>query len=219
MSAFFDKIKIIQQIIADLTWRKIAQFSVFLLLISLTWASFENRQSIYNFMSRDKNSRLNPAKVTISHITQTEIKDVVSRSELIIGVQITLVDFQKNTRHIVFSEFDSPILSNIYSRFVNNTFGELPLFNNDTLNNGRIIDLINGEFNCIPYPKSINSKFLPESTKYVDTTCAAGIPPFYGKFTGKVTLHLNRQPSSVEIDQLRTLTNNLSSKIYDNDLR
>ena len=82
-----------------------------------------------------------------------------------------------------------------------------------------MIDLINGEFVCSPFTDTIGSKIIPELAKHIHTVCANGIPPYYGKFLGIVSIYTKRAPLPEEQDQIRSIAKNLSSMIYDNNFK
>jgi hypothetical protein len=219
MAGAIDKLSVVQSFLKALSWQKIAQLTVFFFLVGLAWATYENRQLIYNFASQPRLSRHTPTIATLSKTTTDEIDVIVKKSVLIVGIQVILVDFQRNTRHALYSSIDNVELKATYEAYAQGSFGEMSLFNNDLLNNRRLVDLINGDFVCTPFADTAGAKILPAATKYINTTCSVGIPPFYGKFTGIVHVYTSRQPTPEEVDQIRTMSKNLSSNIFDRDLR
>lgn len=219
MSGVIDKLSTVQKFLQALTWKKIAQFTVFVIIVMLTWAAYENRQSIYNSANQSKIPNSSPVVQKLSRESINQIETTVRRSEIIVGIQIVFVDFQKNTRYVVYTYADSPELNDAYTRFLSGAIAEVALFNEDVTNNKKIINLINGEFVCNPFTDTISSKLIQDASKYVDTMCAGGIPPYYGKFTGFIDVYLSRKPTADEIDQVRTLTKLLGSSIYEQNLK
>jgi len=219
MSGFIDiNLTSVRVLLNTLTWKKISQLVVFLFIVALAWSGFETRESIYNFI-RQERITTTPVIRNISKLTSYDIDKAIEQSELIVSMQVTVVDFQRNIRSIVYTGVDNVALKDIYSRFELGTFKELPLFNNDVVNNKRIVDLINGEFSCGVYTESLLYKMLPETGQYIKYSCSNGIPPFYGKFTGMVTVYTNRVPTPEEVDQLRAVLKHISSIIYDRDFK
>jgi hypothetical protein len=214
-----DKISIVQKFLNILSWKKIGQVTIFLFVVSVFWAAFENREPLYNLVSQSRIKTFAPSVHKLSKSTTDRIDKEVAGSEIVIGIQVTLVDFQRNTRIITYSSIDDSKLNDTYNTFANHAAVELPLFNNDVVNNRRLVDLVNGEFICNPYEETIAAKLVPESTKYVNTLCANGIPPFYGKFSGIVGIYLKREPNEVEKDQIRVLSKNLGLMIFYNDVK
>ena len=219
MAGAVDKLSIVQSFLKTLSWQKIAQLTVFFFLVGLAWATYENRQIIYNFASQPRLSRHTPVIQSLSKTTTEEIDSIVKKSVLIVGIQVLIVDFQRNTRHSLYTSIDNTELKIAYETYSQGSFAEISLFNNDLINNRRLVDLINGDFVCSPFTDTIGAKLVPTATKYINTTCSVGIPPFYGKFTGIVHVHTSRQPTPEEIDQIRTMSKNLASNIFDRDLR
>jgi hypothetical protein len=218
MAGLTEKLASIQKFLDILTWTKIAQLVVFLLIVALAWATYESRNSIYNYITRSKISN-NSHPVKLSRSSTEEIIKSVGKSQLIVGIQVFVVDFQRNAREVIFTTSDVPELKLIYENFEKSNIFEFPLFNADIANNKRLVSLINGEFACNPFKETIGYKILPEASKHIEYVCAVGIPPFYGKFSGIVSIYLNRQPTVEEVDQIRNLSKNISSLIYEKDFR
>lgn len=218
MAGVLDKLPIIQRFLDSLTWKNLAQLSVFLFVVFFAYAVYENRQSIYNFVNQEKLEKTTTI-VRLSPTSEKEIRTVVDKSEIIIAMQVTVVDFQRNSRTPIFTYSDNLELLSLYARYVDtNIDPSIPLFNNDQVNNKRTVDLINGEFVCSSYEETIGSKYLSDAGKFIISTCATGIPPFYGRFTGIITIYLNKVPTSEEHDQIRALSKKFSATIYDRDM-
>src|ERR1017187_8382578 len=103
MSNFVDKVGDIQKFLSVLTWRKLVQLTAFIFVIGLTWATYENRAVIYGYASQKRIDPVTPQVRTLSKKTITEINTVSERSELIVGIQIVLADFQKNQRVVLYT--------------------------------------------------------------------------------------------------------------------
>jgi hypothetical protein len=215
-----NKLEIVRKFLSVLTWEKLFQVSVLLLILIFSWAIFENRSSIYNFINQNKISNRIDKNIKLSKNTIKELESSVSRSVLIVGVQVVLVDFQNNTRYIIHTYTDNRDLARIYGEFIDSNISqEFPLFGLDESDNNRLVALINGESMCYKFDTSIVPRYLPEAKRYIDTICSSGIPPFYGKFTGIIVLYLSRNPSPEEIFQVKSLSKKLSATIYENDLK
>jgi hypothetical protein len=219
MASLLEKLAVLSQFIKTLTWRKLMQFAVFLAIIAISWAGFENRESIYGYLSQDKISISKTKITTLSEPTRKEIDRYVYGSSLVVGIQIHVVDFQKNSKFIVYTGTDVQELRLAWQQFFEDSLSVLPLFNTDAINNSNIIDLINGDIICAPYSETTTSKLIPSSTKYIHTVCMSSIPPFYGKFAGIINVHLKQEPSSIELDQIKTMSKILSTTIYDRDFK
>lgn len=219
MESFSSKLSAIHKFLTILTWKKIAQFAVFVSIIALAWILYETRITVYNFSSPARLATTISPVLKLSKKSIDDLTLVVNKSNLIVGIQVTVVDFQRNTRTVIFTYTDDRNIAEIYQDYEKRGLVELPIFNNDVLNNKRMVELINGEFICNPFNETIAYKIMPSASKYISYVCANGIPPLYSKFTGLITVYTNRIPIPEEIDQIRTMTRNLSSSIYDRDFK
>lgn len=219
MDSIESKLTLLQKLLVILSWKKLAQFTVFLLMVFLAWLTYETRDKVYEVLTQPKIQNRSILVTKISKPVQDQIEAAVIKSDLINAIQITMVDFQKNSRTVIYTTIDNPELEKAYKKFADLGFVELPLFNSDLINNKRMVDLINGEFICNPYVDTIGARIVPESTKFISTVCANGIPPYYGKFTGIVSIYTKRPPTPEEIDQLRTLAKTLSTTIYEKEFK
>lgn len=221
MPAFEDSLEKIQLLINSLTWKKIAMFSVLMTVIGFSVAVFENRNAVYNFASPlwvKADIPLHNKRLSAGTISQ--IDAIVRKSDLIVGIQVVLVDFQRNTRTVVYTSIDDLGLKNIYMNFEKaRTPVEIPLFTADIINNKRMVDLVNGEFICNDYKETIAAMIVPESIKYISTVCAGPVPPYYGRFSGILSVYLNREPTKIEIDQVRNISTSLGLVVFNNDIK
>jgi hypothetical protein len=218
MSALDDKVETIQTLLGSLTWRKIALLTVFLSILGFSYAMFDNRFAVYDFFSATRT--IPPA--TVIKLSKSSIENInaaVAQSDVIVAIQITLVDFQRNTRIITYTSVDNAELRALYGNFIKKAPTELPLFNSDMINNERLVNLVNGNFICNNYKETLSAKLVPESAAYVKTLCAGPVPPLYGRFSGIISIYLSREPTHVEVEQLRTLSKSLGLLVYNNDLR
>jgi len=218
MSALDDKIETIQTLLGSLTWRKIALMTTFLAVIGFSYALFDNRFAVYEFFGSARNIPA-PQAIKLSKSSISSIDSAVAQSEIVIAIQITLVDFQRNTRVITYTGIDNPKVKEIYIKFMDKAPTELPLFNTDMINNERLVNLVNGDFICTPYKDTLSAKLVPESISYIKTLCAGPVPPLYGRFTGIISIYLSREPTAIEVEQVRGLSKNLGLLVYNNDLR
>jgi len=167
-----------------------------------------------NFTNKLQSNGIHFSQGQISKKAIDDIDSAVSKYDLIIGIQITQVDFQKNVRHILYTSIDDKDLEKIYNEFLKDSIGDVPLFNGDAENDERLARIINGEFVCRPFPKTLPGRLMPSASKYVDTVCAVSIPPSYGRIVGIVTVYIKRTPTEIELDQIRYLSQNLADLVY-----
>lgn len=220
MANLVDKFGDAHKFLDVLSWKKLVQLIAFILIMGLTWATYENRDIIYGFASQKRIDSATPQVRELSKSTKTQIINVVEKSDLIVGMEIVLADFQKNQRIVVYTYMTSsqPQLMNMISNYTNSAIGPLPLFGDNIEDNKRLVSLINGEFICVPFESTQIQRLFPSSLQYIKYSCANGIPASYGRFTGVIIIELNRPPKPDEIDQIRIFAKTLSTVIYDNDL-
>jgi len=218
MSALDDKIDTARTLINTLTWGKLLLITTFLVVVGFAYAMFDNRFAVYEFFG---SARIIPpaAVINLSKDSVDIITETVDRSELIVSIQITLVDFQRNTRVINYTYIDNPLLREMYKKFMEKAPRELPLFNTDIINNQRLVNLVNGDFICTPYKETLSAKLVPDTVPYVATLCAGPVPPLYGRFTGIISIYLKKEPTPIEIEQIRNIARTIGLLVYNNDLR
>ncbi len=218
MQNFINFLAVIQKFIKIITWVKIAQLTAMLSIIAIVYALFDNRMSIikYGAQHRITNS---PAITKLSKNTINELDSFVAKSNSVIGVHIALIDFQKNLKHIVYSKSTNIALDVLTNKYLDSISSDLPLFDDNTVNNKHIIDIINGEFICYPVEDSNIIKLNSAITQYVKTVCAVGIPPYYGKFDGIIWVYINKPLSPTDYSQLQYTLKTISLHIYDHDSR
>lgn len=216
MSNFIENLGILLQ---KLTWVKIFQFAILLFILALGWTYYKTSDQVLDYLKRDKIvSRLPPIK-KLSDSTIRDINLQASKTPaFIVGISVVTVNFQKNSKYIIYLGSYNSELDSIFSRY-NILNLELPAFTQNTAQNSRIVDLINGEFVCDEYTQTGLASEMPETSKVIGYVCATGIPPYYGKFVGSVNIYLKRKPTSEEFDQLRVLARNLSTTVYERELK
>jgi hypothetical protein len=147
------------------------------------------------------------------------IDKVVSTYPLIVGIQIVVVDLQRNIKFITYATTDDSELKLIMASYTEVIGVELPLFTSDADDNMTIVDLINGEFICGLYKNTVLNKIMPEVSKRAPSVCATSIPPVYGKFNGAIVALLQKNPTIEQIDQLRAVLKELSLQIYTKEFK
>lgn len=209
----------VQKLLNLLSWKKILQITIFLFMISAAWATYDLRESIYNYVSQTRISRVGPPIEKLSKKSIADVDQAAKKNTIISGIQIVVVDFQKNVCIPIYTNAVDPMLESIYEEYQKNSISEVPLFTNDVINNRHIIELINGEFSCYPFSESLVSKLAPQAGRVIHSACVVGIPPYYGRFTGSVVIYVRRQPTAEDIDQIHNLAKTLSINIYERDFK
>lgn len=186
-------------------------FLLFDMVLSLNTVS--NKFLKNNIESKSENTFQNPDH-RLSKITSTEIDQLVTQIELISAIQVSIVEFQKNTREIVYTSIDNKELADIYAQSIATKIPVKPIFTNNNLSNQRMLALIYGEFVCEPFKDTIDFGLVPEAGPHITTVCSVGFPPSYGKFVGVVSIYTKTSPTAIELSQLRILAKDLSTVIH-----
>ncbi len=206
-------ISALRRVLSLLSWDRLFKVGVIAILAIILVLGWLARGVVF-----DQKPPPNFSKVSVLKISQpirNEIDDVVKKQDIILGIQVVTINFQKNIRTETLMSMDSPALQAIYNRFVNNKVVETALFDESKVNNNRIIRLINGEFVCVPFREATAYKYAPDAESLVSTVCAIGIPPSYGEFSGIITIYLKDKPNKDLTEQLFLLSRTLSIKIYE----
>lgn len=209
----------IRNLLITLTWKKIIQVFVSVLIIIFSYILYQSRLLSYNYLIDKTSSSTTAPTVKLSSKTQEEIKQVVNGSSLIVGIHVTVVDFQKNTKSYVYYYINDQTALTLYHIYEQSFPTSSPLFSNDVESNKRLIQLLNGEFICTPFADTPLATAIPGANKYISTLCSNGIPPFFGKFTGVISLYTRQPPTPIEVDQIRAILTNLSATIYIRDFK
>jgi hypothetical protein len=110
------KITTLQKFLKILSWAKVLQLLSIVVILGVAVAAFDNRHAIYGYTNEYSTFSKSPSPWF--HLTK-ESRDIIDsaviRSDIVIGIQITLVDFNKNTRVIVYSKIDDSELEKIYN--------------------------------------------------------------------------------------------------------
>lgn len=210
----------VKSLLATLSWNKLIQLFVFLVIIGLAWGFWENRTTIYNSLKVTVRVETNnPLILSLSSGTLFSLDDtVVKMKGLIGGLQVVNVDFKKNNRSTAYFAFSDINLKTSYANFQASKIAETPLFTDNEVNNQRIIDLINGEFICVDFKDTQAIKAFPRAGDSIPTVCSISIPPYYGRFSGYMNLYLIKKPTPDEISLIRQLSRDISLRIYETDV-
>jgi hypothetical protein len=155
----------------------------------------------------------------LSEATIEKITAATSRSDLVLGSGVTIFNFQKNVRHVIYLGANSYDLNADFNKYNHLLNTESPIFGQNEFYNSKIVDIINGDFICVPYENTPFAQEMPDSIRHAQTLCVHGMPPVFGKLTGTVMFFLKRPPTSAETDQLRIIARDLATYIYDRELK
>ena len=222
MFEFLNFIPAVRQLLKTISWAKIAQVTVLFLVLFLAWITYATRDTIVQYITENhnihSNEELTPDITHLSKTTQQDIKTIVNNSPVISMISVEVLNFRTNSRYTIFMYTSDAQLDNVYH---DQHYGmvQVPIFRENTTYNRRLIGLINGEFECDPFTNTDESVTKPTLNSFVNFVCSSGIPPYYGKIVGILNIYLRQRPSNNDIDQLRIVSQTLSSELYERDLR
>jgi hypothetical protein len=187
----------------------VASVSIIVAFVALNFNSF--------FVNENRATGIDVLNVSASAISR--IDNAVLNDPLIAGVHIQTIDFQRNIRVETYLRISNPYFDEIYKQYINNKTVEAPLFTQHKDLNSRIMQLINGEFLCIPFSQSVAAITMPTADKYVKVICSIGIPPYhFNNFAGILTVYLTSAPSKPEVDNIFLFARSVSIDIANSNI-
>lgn len=214
------KLENLTNLVKILSWSKIAQFALFLVLIGLSYGVWENRVTVYNSLKVGARVESDgPLVIDLSTDTQAYIDSAVIKSkETIIGIQIVSVNFKKNSRTTSYFSTNDATLQKTYGKFLETQVSPLPLFSNGESSNQRIINLINGDFICKNITDMVIDSRPLRGDLNIKSICSISIPPYYGRFSGYMNILLPTEETKIDITFMRQLARDISNRIYETDI-
>jgi len=189
-----------------MNWIKVAVITLSTIAISVLVALL--------YLQLKEDISFSPLK-TAPELVRIRTDDLLLRYPNIVGIQVVSADLSKNIRYILYTSIRDEEVKKLYDLFLLKSITtEVPVFTNNTVQNTRMIRLINHEYVCSPFEETISYDFLPESGKYITTVCAMSIPPDYGNFDGIVGVFLRKPPTELESDILRIEIRSLAELIW-----
>lgn len=212
--------KTIIEFLKALSWQKILQVIIFIVIVIGSWTFWENRSVIYNSWKIGARVEVDrPPIIEISQSTKSYMDSAIARSnDLIVGIQITSVNFKRNIRSSAYMTSSDKELKDGYEKYNQTRVTDVPLFTDNEISNQRIIHLINGDFVCYNYRDTPASRLYVLSPRNITTVCSISIPPYYGRFIGYMNLYLTRNPASEDMTVVRQFARDLSLRVFESDV-
>ena len=186
---------------------------VFVGIVSLTM--FEQRSVILEaWNNRDASTAPRRQVIEFSGALEKQLQGAVHGSASIIGITVQAVNLKVNEKQVVFSYFDEPGLTQLFDSILKAQGPVNSMFDHDQSNNLQMVSVINGEFTCVKIEETQIFRSHSDVARSAKTLCRMSIPPFYGGFSGFVTLWLREPPSAELISQTRLEIVRLSSEVY-----
>lgn len=207
------------KVIRVISLKNVAIWTFAALVLLIGYTVFEQRTTIVNYILNGPEAEA-PAAATfaLSDTSKTRIRSLVNDNDLIISITILNADIRNNRRVPIFWFADDAQVQGRLDALFSGRYGGIPLFTSDEKNNENIVGVINGEFACSDYTSGGNSALFPGLENRFPFVCRTSLPPYYGQFSGYVTIALNRVPTQPELDALKAETLNISTEIYFRDV-
>ncbi len=128
-------VKNITSLLKILTWQKILQAIVLILIIGLAYSFWENRVTVYNSLKVGARVEIEqPLVIVLSPGTTRMLEDsTIKMGGLIIGIQVMNVNFKKNTRNTAYFASSDAILKADNENFQKNKITDTTLFNSSLI--------------------------------------------------------------------------------------
>lgn len=196
-------------------WKIITIFSMLITIMAIAAYAFHQRTPIVESITSKKVfSRKDPAGPPSTESAQ-ELQDFVNKHDRVMGIDVVRVNFTNNVRVTTFQASKEEAVNAVWGGEKGQTF---PLFTENTIANGRVVSMINGQFVCSPTGESLSGRLFPTINEKSATTCTAAIPPGFGDFIGWVNIYLYEQPTFAQMQTLKNLAEKLTRDMYERDI-
>jgi len=153
-----------------------------------------------------------------SEETKKALMKYADTHDYVLGLNVVKVDFRLNTRDSTFHYFTEKDAEEGWQQFLTQHGSVVPLFGQDESANQRMVNMMNGQFNCTKIGVTPAGKLIPGLTERATDLCLVPIPPGFGDFVGFITIYLKRSPSGIEVSQIEKDTEQLSLDFYNRDI-
>lgn len=208
-----DKINALVNLLKNLSWVKVGELTLLIVVLIAAMTFYENRQRVYESIGAGAFSYHYP-QISVSEKSAAEMTEVVNRSSVILGMQVVEVNFVKNTRTTKFFVADDSQLKKNFEIYLATKVTDAPALTTLEPDNNRLVRLVNGEFVCIPYKDTIAITIIGPADN-VGMVCSMSIPPIYGKFRGYITAFIAKDLRPTELAQIRIVLQSIAMNIYE----
>ena len=213
----------VSKLVTAITFKKVLIWTLAGIIGVASYTAYEHKSDLFLATKIGKSSAIagNPVGsiFIVGDVTKKHIAEFVKNEKSIVGFTVVSVDIRMNARNQLFfyadqSEQNPPSLKPLA------LMARLPLFTKNDDNNRQMIKLINGEFTCAPYTTgtSLVLAASPGANRDVISICRASMPPYYGHFSGFVSVLLNTDPDVDEQVRLKQAIEAMAIEIYFRDV-
>jgi hypothetical protein len=207
------------KVIRVISLKNVAIWTFAALVALIGYTIFENRTVIVNYIvNGPEGDTPQVTTFTMSDTSKARIKHLVDVDDAVIAITVLNADIRNNRRLPIQWYSDDASVQRQLETLFNGRYGGIPLFTSDEKNNESIVGVINGEFACSAYNEGGNASLFPGLGNRFPYVCRTSLPPYYGQFSGYITVSLNRVPTPQELDSIKGETLNISTEIYFRDV-
>jgi hypothetical protein len=210
-----DTVKRIIALFNSLTWGKVLMTVILIVVGSAATIFIAARQEIGAILLL---SRLDASSVPLvlteplSNESLNAIDDFMEANLSVSIISILSVDLPANTRTPIYREFNSAAARREAGN-VPLSATVLPFLSVDPVQNAQMQSLLDGEFRCDNTEDLGFVVSIPSLLGLVAASCRVPIPPFRGKLSGYISVHLDKSPTGIYRDILRSRLTQLSTQI------
>ena len=210
----------VTKLVKTITFKRVLLWTLAGTIGIIGFTAYEHRDELFSATSLRQVPTGNPVghAFIVGQDTKDKIKALTKSDPSIVGIGVLSADIRLNVRRSIYfySAADNQDDSDPLGRYAQ--IQRLPLFTKNEENNRQMVKLINGEFHCVPYTQTTLAKAAPNINQDVVTICRASLPPYYGFFSGFVSVMLRIDPDVETQIRLRTTIESLATEIYFRDV-
>lgn len=211
----------LSKLVTAITLKKVLIWTIAGILLVVGYTAYEHRSDLFDatVIGRNAPTPGNPVGTVFSvgEPTKKKIAEYVKADKDIVAFTVLAVDIRLNLRNQVYFYAD-PTIVNPPTLQPLAAIQRLPLFTKNEENNRQMIKLINGEFTCSPYSQTLLAGLAPAVNQDIVTVCRASLPPYYGHFSGYVSIMLTNDPDVEQQLRLKQYVESLATEIYFRDV-
>lgn len=157
--------------------------------------------------------------------SQEQVAHIVKKYGMV-GAGLTITDFEKNERPLVWWMVDKLKFPEFYNEYKtiqdsrkSRKERSYAIFTEDEKLNRVVSRLLDGQHVCEPIRNTLLYKMMPNSESTIDRICYAAIPPYGGAMSGYLTLFIPRGLSDEQLGEIRSAMIEVQLDIFNRDIR
>jgi hypothetical protein len=180
-------------------------------IVSLTF--FEHRTSVTDLVFKNKDNTTAELNIILTPEIKQKIQDLTNSSPEINLIAVVSANIRINQRETVYYFTDDQVVDRKIKAFNVDHGLPQPIFSADEPTNAQMVSVINGEFGCYKYEDTPHV-LAPSLKDKVFAVCRTSLPPYYGEFSGYITIGLMKWPDDALQNEIRIQAVRLATEIY-----